>query len=128
MAFDAFYVRLTVNNIISELEKVTDKTKRVIIRDYDDVLVACDGPRLLTHEDEDPKTVIQLHHILNFLRYDKFDIDLITLDTNQLLQRLYCVDDKELFVIGGAEDGGVFIQSITEDETHVIISEIPEKA
>ena len=120
-------IRMTNQNLIDELEKVSDKTKKILVEDYEDNRAAISGVRPVTDEDEDIKTVLQVTKFIPYVNFEKdFDRDVYTLSCEQLIQHLKQFD-REFFTIIGIDVGGRFTQSVTEDDKHVIISSKIEK-
>ena len=120
-------IRMTNQNLIDELEKVSDKTKKVLVRDYDDDKAAIRGVRPETDEHEDINMVLQVTKFIPYINFEKdFNMDIYTLSCEQLIQHLKQFD-RELFTITGIDVGGYYIQSVTEDDKYVIISSKIEK-
>lgn len=115
-------IRMTNQNLIDELEKVSDKTKKILVEDYEDDRAAISGINLVTDENEDIKSVLQVTKFIPYVDFEKdFNMDAYTLSCEQLIQHLKQFN-REFFTIIGIDVGGRFIQSITEDDKHIIIS------
>lgn len=116
-------LRITNQDLINELEKVSDKTKKVLVKDWDDDRAAISGARLVTDESEEEiKMALQITKFIPYVNFEKdFDMDAYTLSCEQLIQHLKQFD-RELFTIVGIDVGGYFVQSVTEDDKYVVIS------
>ena len=115
-------IRMTNQNLIDELEKVSDKTKKVLVKDNDDDRAAIKGVGLVKDESEEINTVLQITKFIPYIDFEKdFDMNAYTLSCEQLIQHLKQFN-REFFTIIGIDVGGYFVQSVTEDDKYVIIS------